>query len=38
LGLHLEHLAVKLTTFTKEQAEYIGLLVQGPYKAEHYRY
>jgi hypothetical protein len=35
--LHLEHLVVKLTTFTKEQANYIGVLVQGLHKAEHYR-
>jgi S-adenosylhomocysteine hydrolase len=36
--LHLGQLGVKLTTLTKEQADYIGVLVQGPYKAEHHRY
>ena len=36
--LHLEHLGVKLTTLTKEQAEYISVPVDGPYKADHYRY
>jgi adenosylhomocysteinase len=36
--LHLDHLGVKLTELTKEQAEYIGVPVEGPYKAEHYRY
>jgi adenosylhomocysteinase len=36
--LHLDHLGVKLTTLSKEQAEYIGVPVEGPYKAEHYRY
>ncbi len=36
--LHLDHLGVKLTTMTKEQAEYIGVPVSGPYKAAHYRY
>ncbi len=36
--LHLERLGVKLTTLTQEQADYIGVKVQGPYKAEHYRY
>ncbi len=36
--LHLEHLGVKLTTLSQEQAEYIGVPVDGPYKAEHYRY
>ncbi|HYT75354.1 MAG TPA: adenosylhomocysteinase [Vicinamibacterales bacterium] len=36
--LHLDHLGVKLTTLTPEQAAYIGVPVQGPYKAEHYRY
>jgi adenosylhomocysteinase len=29
---------VKLTQLTKEQAEYIGVPVEGPYKADHYRY
>jgi adenosylhomocysteinase len=36
--LHLDHLGVKLTELTKEQADYIGVPVEGPYKAEHYRY
>ena len=36
--LHLEQLGVKLTTLTKDQAEYIGVNPQGPYKPEHYRY
>ena len=36
--LHLGRLGVKLTTLTKEQAEYIGVDVQGPYKPDHYRY
>jgi adenosylhomocysteinase len=36
--LHLDHLGVRLTKLTKEQAEYIGVPVEGPYKPEHYRY
>ncbi len=36
--LHLEKLGVKLTTLTPEQADYIGVPVDGPYKPEHYRY
>jgi len=36
--LHLDHLGVKLTTLTQEQADYIGVPVQGPYKSDHYRY
>jgi adenosylhomocysteinase len=36
--LHLDALGVKLTQLTKEQAEYIGVHVEGPYKADHYRY
>jgi len=36
--LHLDKLGVKLTTLTAEQAEYIGVPVEGPYKPEHYRY
>jgi adenosylhomocysteinase len=36
--LHLEKIGVKLTKLTKKQAEYIGVPVEGPYKAEHYRY
>ena len=36
--LHLAHLGVRLTRLTKEQADYIGVPVEGPYKASHYRY
>lgn len=36
--LHLKKLGVKLTTLSKEQADYIGVKVEGPYKPEHYRY
>ncbi|MBL7490284.1 adenosylhomocysteinase [Frankia sp. AgB1.9] len=36
--LHLDALGVKLTTLSKAQAEYIGVAVEGPYKADHYRY
>jgi adenosylhomocysteinase len=36
--LHLDHLGVKLTRLTKDQAEYIGVPVDGPYKPDHYRY
>ena len=36
--LHLEKIGVKLTTLTKEQADYLGVDVEGPYKPEHYRY
>ncbi len=36
--LHLEQLGVKLTRLTQEQADYIGVPVDGPYKPEHYRY
>ena len=36
--LHLGHLGVKLTTLSKEQADYIGVPVSGPYKPSHYRY
>jgi adenosylhomocysteinase len=36
--LHLEQLGVKLTKLTKEQAEYLGVPAEGPYKPEHYRY
>lgn len=37
-ALHLEKLGVKLTTLSKEQADYIGVAVEGPFKPEHYRY
>ena len=36
--LHLEKIGVKLTTLSTEQAEYLGVPVDGPYKAEIYRY
>ncbi len=36
--LHLAHLGAKLTELSKEQADYIGVPVGGPYKPEHYRY
>jgi adenosylhomocysteinase len=36
--LHLDALGVRLTTLTKEQASYIGVPVEGPYKPDHYRY
>ena len=36
--LHLERIGVKLTRLTQEQAGYIGVPIDGPYKADHYRY
>jgi len=36
--LHLEKIGVKLTTLSKRQADYIGVPVEGPYKADTYRY
>ena len=36
--LHLEKIGVKLTRLSQKQADYIGVPVEGPYKAEHYRY
>jgi adenosylhomocysteinase len=36
--LHLAKIGAKLTTLTQTQADYIGVSVEGPYKAEHYRY
>jgi len=36
--LHLDALGVRLTVLSKEQAEYIGVHVEGPYKPDHYRY
>ncbi|WP_264696368.1 adenosylhomocysteinase [Candidatus Nitrosacidococcus sp. I8] len=36
--LHLQKVGVHLTTLTEEQAKYIGISVDGPYKPEHYRY
>jgi adenosylhomocysteinase len=35
---HLEHLDVKLTVLTKDQSDYIGVPVEGPFKPDHYRY
>lgn len=37
-ALHLEQLGVRLTKLTKEQAEYLGVSPEGPFKPEHYRY
>jgi adenosylhomocysteinase len=37
-ALHLPKLGVKLTKLTKEQSEYLGVSVEGPFKPEHYRY
>jgi adenosylhomocysteinase len=37
-ALHLDKLGVKLTKLSKRQADYIGVPVEGPFKAEHYRY
>ncbi len=36
--LHLDAVGAKLTTLTKDQADYIGVDVAGPYKPDHYRY
>jgi adenosylhomocysteinase len=36
--LHLEQIGVKLTKLSKDQADYLGIPVEGPYKADHYRY
>lgn len=36
--LHLDRIGVKLTELTDQQAEYIGVAKQGPFKPEHYRY
>ncbi len=36
--LHLDQLGATLTTLSKEQADYIGVPVDGPYKSDHYRY
>ena len=37
-ALHLDKLGVKLTKLTKDQAEYLGVSIEGPFKPEHYRY
>jgi adenosylhomocysteinase len=36
--LHLTKIGAKLTTLTQEQADYLDLKIEGPYKADHYRY
>jgi adenosylhomocysteinase len=36
--LHLEQIGVKLTKLTDDQASYLGIPKEGPYKPEHYRY
>jgi adenosylhomocysteinase len=36
--LHLKQLGVNLTTLTQEQADYINVKVEGPFKPDHYRY
>lgn len=36
--LHLDRIGAKLTTLSQEQADYINVAVEGPYKPEHYRY
>ncbi|GGD43839.1 adenosylhomocysteinase [Pseudoxanthomonas indica] len=36
--LHLEKIGVKLTKLTQDQADYLGVAVEGPYKPDHYRY
>jgi len=36
--LHLDKIGVKLTTLTKEQADYLGVPVEGPFKPDHYKY
>ncbi len=36
--LHLDKLGVKLTKLTQQQADYIGVPIEGPYKPDHYRY
>ena len=36
--LHLARLGVKITSLTKDQADYLGVPIEGPYKPDHYRY
>src|SRR5215216_973344 len=36
--LHLQHLGVELTVMSDDQAKYLGVSVDGPYKSDHYRY
>ena len=35
---HLEALDIRLTTLSKDQSDYLGIPVEGPYKPDHYRY
>jgi S-adenosylhomocysteine hydrolase len=37
-ALHLDHLGVKLTKLSTDQASYLGLSSEGPFKPDHYRY
>jgi adenosylhomocysteinase len=37
-ALHLEKIGVELTELSEEQAQYIGVTVEGPFKPEYYRY
>jgi adenosylhomocysteinase len=37
-ALHLSHLGVKLTKLTPDQAAYLGIPAEGPFKPDHYRY
>ena len=37
-ALHLDRVGAKLTKLTEEQASYIGVTPEGPFKPEHYRY
>jgi adenosylhomocysteinase len=36
--LHLSRVGAKLTTLTQKQADYLGIKIEGPYKADIYRY
>jgi adenosylhomocysteinase len=36
--LHLDAVGARLTELTQEQADYLGIPVEGPYKSDHYRY
>ncbi|MBY6121715.1 adenosylhomocysteinase, partial [Mameliella alba] len=36
--LHLDRIGVKLSELSREQADYIGVAPEGPFKPEHYRY
>jgi adenosylhomocysteinase len=37
-ALHLDKVGVKLTKLTRDQAKYLGVPVNGPFKSDHYRY